>query len=70
MNLPPHKQTMNLLILLDHNILFNPLTFPTIYKNPNILPFIKYLKPYMVEYIIQLIQIIKIINREIRRLNR
>jgi hypothetical protein len=26
MNLPPHKQTMNLLILLDHNILFNPLT--------------------------------------------
>ncbi len=57
------------MFVLQQKILCCFLLQKKVIKNTKI-HFIKYLKPYMVLYFIQLIQFIQIINLEIRRLNR
>ncbi len=49
---------------------FNPLTFSIFLQNSNILHFLKYLTPYLVQYLISVYNNCKNINPEIRGLNR
>jgi hypothetical protein len=53
-----------------NRIRVNPLTFSTFLQNPNILHFLKYKTPYLVQCLISVYNNCKNINHEIRGLNR
>jgi hypothetical protein len=62
------KEKLNRCDIRGFNI--NPLTFSTFLQNSNILHFLKYLRPHLVQYLISAYNNCKNINPEIRGLNR